>query len=409
MKIIRFKATDVLRLTVVEVAPSGNVVTIGGKNGAGKSSLLDAIEMSIAGKKHMPEEPIRRGAGRAATEMVLGTDGTPELVVERIITPAGDTLVVRSPDGAVQKRPQEILNKLFTSISFDPLAFATQDPKVQAELLRKLVGLDLSDLEAERSQVYEARTQASRDEKRIKAQLDGMPLHDDAPDEEVNLTALAAQMAERTARVRARDRLVIAVTTATVRYEEARAALAAAEVAMGNALLARDQAPPIEDDDTEAALATAEDMNKLVRANAARAKLHGEHVVAAATWGKLDDRVRRIDEEKGTRLAAVTFPIPGLSLSETGVTYEGFPFEQTNKAGQLRVSLAIGMAMNPALRVMFVRDGSLLDEDGLSLVAKMAEENDCQVWMEDARTTDPTAVIIEAGHVKGQEPEEELM
>jgi hypothetical protein len=46
------------------------------------------------------------------------------------------------------------------------------------------------------------------------------------------------------------------------------------------------------------------------------------------------------------------------------------------------------------------RDGSLLDNGGLKTITELAEKNDYQVWMEDARSSDPTAIEIVDGHVK---------
>ena len=39
MKIIQLEARNVKRLKAVEIRPDGNVIVIGGKNGAGKSSV----------------------------------------------------------------------------------------------------------------------------------------------------------------------------------------------------------------------------------------------------------------------------------------------------------------------------------------------------------------------------------
>ena len=415
MKIIRYSAKDVLRLSAVEVTPQGNVVTIGGKNGAGKSSLLDSIAMTLGGKRAMPEEPVRRGAKRAETIVEIGEAGKVELIVERSITAGGtDTLVVRAPDGAPQKRPQAILDKLIGSIAFDPLAFATMEAKPQEELLRKLVGLDFSDLDAERSRMYEDRRVANAEEKALAARVAAMPFHDDAPEEEISLEALATEMASHQATVRAFDQLgnrrnaaKLALDMTQGKVDKARAVLATAEAELESCALLLTQveaevaAAPIPESDIEARAQTADAFNAKVRANRDRHKVLHEREAATEKWAKLELRVKSIDAEKARLLAAAAFPVPGLSIGDNGVTFDGFPFAQVNTAGKLRVSLAIGMAMNPRLRVMFVRDGSLLDEDGLRVIAEMAAAADCQVWMEDARTTDPTAVIIEDGHVKG--------
>jgi hypothetical protein len=47
-----------------------------------------------------------------------------------------------------------------------------------------------------------------------------------------------------------------------------------------------------------------------------------------------------------------------------------------------------------------VRDGSLLDENSLNLLAGLARDFDGQVWIERVGEGDESAVIIEDGMVK---------
>lgn len=62
-KIVRLTAENVKRLVAVEIRPNpdGNLVIVGGRNAAGKSSVLDAIMFALAGKKALPAKPIREG------------------------------------------------------------------------------------------------------------------------------------------------------------------------------------------------------------------------------------------------------------------------------------------------------------------------------------------------------------
>lgn len=49
MKIIEFRAERFKRLSAVEITPEGNTVIISGRNGQGKSSVLDAIWLALGG------------------------------------------------------------------------------------------------------------------------------------------------------------------------------------------------------------------------------------------------------------------------------------------------------------------------------------------------------------------------
>lgn len=92
-------------------------------------------------------------------------------------------------------------------------------------------------------------------------------------------------------------------------------------------------------------------------------------------------------------------PVPGLSLAEGRVLLNGVPFDQSSSAEQIRTSVAIAMAANPKLRIIRIKDGSLLDEDGLRLIAEQAKENDYQVWIERVDSSGKIGIVMEDGSV----------
>ena len=50
LQILKLEAENVKRLKAVAIRPHGSVVKVGGKNGQGKSSTLDAIMYALGGK-----------------------------------------------------------------------------------------------------------------------------------------------------------------------------------------------------------------------------------------------------------------------------------------------------------------------------------------------------------------------
>lgn len=122
MKIIKFRADNVKRLTAVEITPEGHLVQITGKNGQGKTSVLDAIWWALGGKDNIQGQPIRKGAKSARIKLTLG-DTEPELLVERRFTDKGDYLFVRNADGSRRDQPQTILDRLVGNMTLDPLGF----------------------------------------------------------------------------------------------------------------------------------------------------------------------------------------------------------------------------------------------------------------------------------------------
>jgi ABC-type histidine transport system ATPase subunit len=110
--------------------------------------------------------------------------------------------------------------------------------------------------------------------------------------------------------------------------------------------------------------------------------------------------ITRIMEDKEDSLAKAKMPIKGLGISDTGVTYNDIPFGQLSSSEQLKVSLAIAMALNPKLKVIRITDGSLLDKENMEIIKKMAEEKDYQVWVEKVSDEGEIGFYIEDGEVK---------
>ena len=109
---------------------------------------------------------------------------------------------------------------------------------------------------------------------------------------------------------------------------------------------------------------------------------------------------------KAEALEASPLPVKNLRITEDGIRVindEGHevPFCQASAAQQLRISLAIAMAANPTLRVIRIADGSLLDDESMSIVNEMATDEDFQVWIEYASRNeqDRIGVYIEDGSV----------
>jgi DNA repair exonuclease SbcCD ATPase subunit len=408
MKIIELRSENFKRLTAVTVRPDGSLVQITGKNGAGKSSLLDSIYVALAGKSAAPKQPIRKGQKKATIRLDLG-----ELIVTREFRAEKDgdgyttSLTVESKDGAQFRSPQTMLDALLGSLSFDPLLFARAPAKEQVDMLKALVpGFDFDEADRLNAADYEKRRDVNRRVKELRAQAEGIDAPEDAG-EPIDETALVDELekaGEHNADIetrkanRARLERDAAELVKEADAHEAHAAdlRARAEKAEGAAKEARDEAVSI-----RTKLARAEALPEPVdtseiRAKIASAREHNEHCKTAEHRRGLEAAAERLEEESETLSAIMgernaekalaiqkaKLPVPGLAFGSGEVTLAGVPFEQGSDAEQLRASCAIAAALNPKLRVIRIRDGSLLDTDGLALVAKMADEQDFQVWVE---------------------------
>ena len=97
-------------------------------------------------------------------------------------------------------------------------------------------------------------------------------------------------------------------------------------------------------------------------------------------------------------------PVDGLGMADGAVTLNAIPLVQASDAEKLDVSCAIAMRQNARLRVLRIRDGSLLDEESKARIAAKAAEHQYQVWMECVDSSGKVGIVIEAGEVANAEP-----
>jgi hypothetical protein len=147
-------------------------------------------------------------------------------------------------------------------------------------------------------------------------------------------------------------------------------------------------------------ITNAETLNKKFRDNQSRKTLETEIATNQKQSDDLTAQIEAIDKFKNDKISKAKFPLPEISFGDSNVLLNKLPFSQASTGEQLRASVAIGMALNPKLRVIFIRDGSLLDQKNLAVISKMAEENNYQVWLETVTSTEPSAIEIVDGHLK---------
>ena len=420
MKILQLTAENVKRLSVVSISPDGNLVEIAGKNAQGKTSVLDSIYMALGGSKAVPSKPIRAGKKKARIEITLGDGEKVGLVVERTFTESGTYLTVKTEDGAKYPKPQEMLADLLGALTFDPLSFMRDKPADQFETLRGLVKLDvdLDDMARERQEAYDERTEINRRIKTLRARIEAMPiLHPATATDTKSIIERLSKVDEFNTEVRQAkavvDRARARVSAASGRVEDARRAVAAAiaeEKAAAEELAAlesREIPQLINPEQIKQELATAEELNKRAAAYNARESLVSELAAEIHAEEDLTEVINGIAERRRAAIAKAEMPVPGLTLGDDEVLFNGLPIGQASDAEQLKVSTAIAAALNPKLRIIRIRDGSLLDEDAMRWLAGFADASDMQIWIERVGEGGPGAIIMEDGHVKGVEPPED--
>jgi hypothetical protein len=408
MHITKLQAENIKRLTAVTITPDGNTIVIGGPNGAGKSSVLDSIEYALAGKKSLPRVPLHTGTDKGY--VVVETE---QYIVRRTFTEKDSYIEVKTKEGYIIGTPQALLDKLVGDLSFDPLEFTRMEAKKQVEVFMRLLGLDFADVDAEYARIEAERRDIGRDGKAVKAQLDAMPADPDAPAVEVVVSDLVKQLgdlrqqnqvnADMRAQVEIADNAWCAslgrVHELEEELERAEAKLAADQQCLDSIRKKADACVDTDAEPITKQIAEAESINRRVRAAATRKRLVGEYAAKVKAYESGTAGLREIDAFKEEQIASTQFPVAGVTFGPDGILVNGIPFDQASSAEQLQIAVAMGLSANPELRIILIRDGSLLDETSMAAMAAMAEKYDAQVWMERVGDGKEVSVVIEDGMV----------
>jgi hypothetical protein len=419
VRVVHIKAENVKRIVLVDWEPGPHLNVIAGDNGAGKSSLLDCLPYLFGGEKALPQEPLRRGAESGYVAADLGA-----FTVERRFTKKGSYLKVTSKDGLSYPSPQSMLDAFWAEVAFDPGAWLRKPAREQrAELLRIAdMKLDVAANRAARQVAYEERRDVGRDLKRAEGALADAGPAPEVPAARPHGVVFGEYEVER-GRAEKRGRLVAdldarrheivrlnreyAEWVRSIEAEQERRKKAIEAAQKSEADLARAiEAEPVVTDERLSGLRAEMDASRAAEQArvklADHARLKGQVDGLALRTKELSERIGSLDEELVLALRAADFPVPGLSVGEEGVVFDGFPLDQASHAEQLRVALAVAMRVQKKrgrhLRLVRMSDGDRFDSKSMELVRAEAEAHDFQILMERV-SKDGASIVIEDGTV----------
>jgi chromosome segregation ATPase len=426
MKIVKLKAENFKKLSAVEINPEGNTVLITGKNGAGKSSVLDAIVAALGGKTKTPEKPIRDGQERAEVVVSL-----PQFVVRRIFTQKGSRLEITNADGFKADSPQTLLDNLLGEISFDPMEFVNMGrtaagKRDRRRILMEMLHLDFSDINAQIEAIKQKRSEAKRDRERFEIELEKTPFTEGLPETEINSSDLMSRLQQAMDQNANLNQLRISlqsfqqqilsyddrIAMQKNRIEQAEKQLADMRAELQKSVEKRDdivrQAEKcrtaietfdlIDINEVKNSIASVEETNKKIRDNCQRKTLEKFVEQKKSEFSLLGKQIEELEREKAKRLSAAKFPVNGLSVSEDDILLDGIPLDQVNDAKKLEVGIAISMALNPKLKVILMK-GNDLDSESMRAISRMAKDNDYQLWIEKVDESGKVGIYIEDGHI----------
>lgn len=134
MKINKIKIHNILGIDELEIEP-GKYTEISGRNGSGKTSILEAIKSALKGGNDATL--LRNGA--KSGEVVLILDDGMQLV--KRVSEAKSDLNIFDEKGKEIKKPQSVINDLIDMLSINPVSFLTADKKARTNTLLEVLPL----------------------------------------------------------------------------------------------------------------------------------------------------------------------------------------------------------------------------------------------------------------------------
>ena len=396
-KIIQLNAENVKVLKAIEIQPKDNIVELTGKNGQGKSSVIDSIIMGIMGKKYQPDKPVREGETEANISINLGN-----LIIKRKIKADGSSsLKVETSEGASFSSPQAMLDELVSNISFDPLQFSNMKPKEQFEQLKQVIKIDF-DFEKNESLkkgTYDERTLVNRELKELEAQEKDIVYPSNTPDQIISVSELLKELENAEKFNQEQQSLSNKISSLEAKLKDL-------QQQVENTRKELDSLEDPKELKNTASLKekiqNAEKINSEVNLKIKQKNLKEKIKEKTTLADSLTKRIEDFDKAKQKAIESCKMPVEGLSFGDGVVLFNGIPLEQCSQAEKIKISTSIAMSNNSEkqLKVVLIKDGSLLDEDNMKIITDMAKEKDYQVWIEKVDSSGKIGIVIEDGEIK---------
>lgn len=427
LKILKAEIKNFKNISYREVDFNGKSAVIVGPNGVGKSSLIQAI-CSPINSKFIPAEPVKSGEQKAEVILTIGGIFHGEEVSYRIGCYFSEEnkrgkLVLRNSEGTEIGSAKTNLNQIIGNISFDIMEFMrlakTESGKIsesgvkkQIELVKSLMGKEaikkLNELDALYKEKYDERTDVNRDIKYVEQLIEKSRFSIDDIDKYSEKLS-SADILEQIEKAKNKNNIHLKCKQYISSYESRQGELFKDITLLLEKYDINDKDKFVEEavnnlrEHKLKACQAYVDKNEMINVEDLNNKLSGidEHnekhntIIQIKEKEKelrlkqkqakeITDLLASINQDKLDIFQSANLPVKGLSFNDECVMYDGLPLteEQHPTSRLIKIGLEIGMALNPNLRLLVIKDGSLLDEKSMKYILKTCEEKDYQLLIE---------------------------
>lgn len=406
VKINELELENVKRIKAIKVEPSERGLTIiGGRNNQGKTSVLDSIAWALGGNRFRPSQAARDGSVIPPHLRVKLSNG---IVVER--AGKNSDLKVIDPDG--RRGGQQLLDEFVEQLALDLPRFMQSSSKEKANTLLQIIGVgdQLYALDRQEAELYSRRHAIGQiaDQKTKFARE--MPDFPGVPKEPVSASELIRQqqdiLAENGENQRKRTK------AAQLEAEKQRLRRALDEMQEKYDIVCRDceiagrDAMGLLDQSTEELernIQDIESINRKVRANLDKEKAEADAAEYGNQYAALTTEIERVRQSRMDLLQGAKLPLPGLSVEDGELTYQGKRWDNMSGSDQLKVSTAIVRAINPKCGFVLLDKLEQMDLETLREFGAWAESEGLQCIATRVSTGGECSIIIEDGYAAGAE------
>ena len=420
MQVSHIKIRNILGIEELEI-DAGKFITVTGKNGVGKTSVVEAIKAALSGGHDATL--LRNGADKGEVVLVLDDGAT----ITKKVTAAKSEQAFTDADGRKIARPAEAIRQLIDALSVNPVEFLTVPKKQQvaalleampmvADLakLSEISGIGLAEghyngmhaldaIETVRKAVYDERTGVNRaaKEKAATARQLSESLPDDtvleSGEDEAQLCADLSELqnaeSEAIGKVDCRlseledahiqeiNRIDAEIQRLNERKANARAEFGDARAAAGERKAEIRSRAATKRAEINGKLdiinATREQRAKAAQARETVAVMKSEAHELERQADSLTGALERLEEYKASLLE--TLPIPGLEVRGGDIFFFGVPFERLNSACQVAVAVELAKLRAGKLGIVCVDGIERLDPEAFHAFKQAAINSGVQM------------------------------
>lgn len=414
MKIEKVTIENFKNLKNIDEAIKGKSILLLAENGKGKSSFMQAIQVTL-GSSNMPPNPITDGEESGSIEVVTDENGNQYTFRMKMEKGKPPVVEVTAPNG-IRDRRKSIIGSIVGEIDFDlhefvRLSETTTGKKKQVEIIKSFfpeeIKTKLAEIELRIANSFEDRTEINRKAKFIAGALNEFGLSKE--DFKTYATTIDISKAQADYEAVGTINSEIAAVEERMKIRKEELTEFDEQIAAIQKKCRENEAKNIEaeeylKDNKKQDLEPLRQKMETSQDHNLKAQKVQEYKEKSLEKEKLEDEAGEMTvliETSRQALADATremdMPIDGLSFNDEALLYNGHEVDINTLSTSeiMHLGIQLKMAKNPNVKVLFIENGESLGTDRLKEIQKLCEKYDYQIIMEQVeRGTEELKVEI---------------